>query len=575
MKPLFSELALDGPGVTVKAAMLRKAIRIPDTRKETGYVDANGRTGRGVSSTRLSELSVPVIVEGESAAVLNVESRKLGAFTEADQWLLETLASHAAMAFSRLRRDEALRRSEENMRALLNATTDVAILQDVNGTILAANEVFARAVRGKPEEIIGARAYDITQPDSEKTRKLRVDEVIRSGKPVRFEDERDGLWFDNNIHPILDAQGKVTRLAIFAKDITEYKRAEEALRKSEERYRYLFEESANVNIVIGVDGKIRQVNRAVAEGLGYSPEAIVGKDVLQLVVPEHRQKVASVLQKGFKDEPTPEVVADVYASGGLIRTMLFSRGHAMLKEKDQVTGILVTGMDITEQRLQQAEHLAAIGETAAMVGHDLRNPLQGIAGAAYLLQHETLAEEERNELLQLIHDCVKYSDGIVNELLDYSRTLQPALTETTPKEIITNALQAVQVPDKIEVQDQSQQQPIIAIDSDMMKRVFVNLIENAFDAMPRGGTLTIGSRQSNEFVEVTISDTGAGISKEAVENLWKPLQTTKSRGMGLGLSICRRIIDAHGGNVSVDSKPGKGTTFTVQLPIKSKVVTKT
>ena len=113
---------------------------------------------------------------------------------------------------------------------------------------------------------------------------------------------------------------------------------------------------------------------------------------------------------------------------------------------------------------------------------------------------------------------------------------------------------------------------MITVDSEMMKRVFVNLIENAVDAMPRGGTLTIGSGQSGGFVEVTISDTGAGMSKEAIENLWKPLQTTKAKGMGMGLAICKRIIEAHSGNVSVESKPREGTTFTVRLPTKFKAV---
>jgi len=96
----------------------------------------------------------------------------------------------------------------------------------------------------------------------------------------------------------------------------------------------------------------------------------------------------------------------------------------------------------------------------------------------------------------------------------------------------------------------------------------VNLVENAVDAMPTGGTLAINSKESNGFVEITLSDTGTGLSKEVTENLWKPLQTTKPKGMGMGLAICKRIIDAHGGEVSVESKMGLGTTFTIRLHVR-------
>jgi len=107
-----------------------------------------------------------------------------------------------------------------------------------------------------------------------------------------------------------------------------------------------------------------------------------------------------------------------------------------------------------------------------------------------------------------------------------------------------------------------------------MERALVNLVENAIDAMPNGGTLTISSKKMDDFVEISISDTGAGMSTDVIQNLWKPLQTTKAKGMGMGLAICKRIVDAHGGTVSVDSKIGEGTTVTMRLPTKEAADTK-
>jgi len=228
----------------------------------------------------------------------------------------------------------------------------------------------------------------------------------------------------------------------------------------------------------------------------------------------------------------------------------------------------VTDLKAMEERLHQAERLAVIGETAAMVGHDLRNPLQGITTATYLLRNESLTKEERNKMLQLIDDGVNYSNKIVSDLLDYSREIHPTVAAVALRELIKSALQTVKIPDTIQVRDQLQEQTLIAVDSGMMKRVLVNLIANAADSMPDGGDLTISSKQSDESVEITVSDTGTGLDKEVLANPWKPLQTTKAKGMGLGLPICKRIVDAHGGEISVESKTGEGTTFTIRLPTK-------
>jgi two-component system sensor histidine kinase HydH len=169
-------------------------------------------------------------------------------------------------------------------------------------------------------------------------------------------------------------------------------------------------------------------------------------------------------------------------------------------------------------------------------------------------------------MLRVIQDSVEYSDGIVRDLLEYSTEIELKLAETTPKSIIAEALRAVRVPDETAIQDLSEEHPGIEVDRDRMRRVLINLFENAIDAMPLGGTLTIGSKQSEGDVEITVSDNGSGIPESVMKNLWKPLQTTKSKGMGLGLAICKRIMDAHGGAISVKSKTGEGTTVTLHLP---------
>jgi len=228
---------------------------------------------------------------------------------------------------------------------------------------------------------------------------------------------------------------------------------------------------------------------------------------------------------------------------------------------------------LAQEQLLKAERLAAIGEVAAMVGHDLRNPLTGIAGAAYYLKTKfgSKMDKKTKEMLELIEKDIEYSNNIINGLLNYSREIRLELTETTPKSIIKDALTLVEVPSNIRILDLTENKPKIEIDTQKMKRVFVNIIKNAIDAMPEGGELTIASKELNGNLEIAFTDTGTGIPKDIMEKIWTPLFTTKAKGMGLGLSICKRIVEAHGGSISVESIVGKGTTFTVTFPIKPKI----
>ena len=225
----------------------------------------------------------------------------------------------------------------------------------------------------------------------------------------------------------------------------------------------------------------------------------------------------------------------------------------------------------TQQRLVNSERLAAIGELAAMIGHDLRNPLTGIAGATYYLKIKcgSKIDSKSKEMLRIIEKDIENSNKIINDLLEYSReTKLLDLNESNPKSIVQKALSAVKIPEKVRVADLTRAQPKIKVDTDKMKRAFINIIKNAVDAMPKGGKLTIESRESNGDLEIVFSDTGVGMSEETLRNICRPLFTTKAKGMGFGLSICKRFVEAHGGRISARSTIGKGSTFTVTLPIQ-------
>jgi signal transduction histidine kinase len=226
----------------------------------------------------------------------------------------------------------------------------------------------------------------------------------------------------------------------------------------------------------------------------------------------------------------------------------------------------------SQEQLLKAQRLAVIGELAGMVGHDLRNPLTSISGAEYYLKKRLSPEADSKikDMLTLIEGNIAYSNKIINDLLDYSREIELELAENDFKSIVKQALSLVEIPKNVRIVNLTENTPKINVDVGKIKRVFVNIIKNAVEAMPKGGTLTIESRKLDGRWEIVFSDTGGGMSKGTLEKLWTPLFTTKAKGMGFGLPVCKRFIEAHGGTISAKSTRRKGTTFTVTLPIEPK-----
>jgi signal transduction histidine kinase len=177
-------------------------------------------------------------------------------------------------------------------------------------------------------------------------------------------------------------------------------------------------------------------------------------------------------------------------------------------------------------------------------------------------------DSKLKEMFKVIEKDVQYSNKIINDLLEYSRDIKLDLNESNPREMVKEALSAVKIPKKVRIAEFTKDKPKMEVDTDKMKRVFVNIIKNAVDAMPKGGKLTIESRKSNGDMEIVFSDTGAGMSGEILKNIFKPLFTTKAKGMGFGLPICKRFVEAHGGKIHVRSTVGKGSRFVVTLPIQ-------
>ena len=226
-----------------------------------------------------------------------------------------------------------------------------------------------------------------------------------------------------------------------------------------------------------------------------------------------------------------------------------------------------------QDQLVRSERLSAIGQLAGGVAHDLRNPLGAIRNAVYYVKRRLGAGEPSQanprigQFLQIIEDEVHHSNQIITDLMGITRLNPLSLSACNLAEVIESTVSTVEPrPDVLVVQRSDPALPAVLADGDQLRRVFANLIINAQDAMPNGGTLTITTRKLDEFAEVAFKDTGVGISEENIERVFDSLFTTKAKGTGLGLSICLSIVERHHGTLRVASSKGEGATFTIRLP---------
>ncbi len=429
-------------------------------------------------------------------------------------------------------------------------------------------------------------------------RMMNGDEVLNTEYAAL---RKDGSTFPVDIFalPII-RDGKVKGFRGIAIDLTERKKSGEEIRESEKKYRTLVELSPDGITTMNRWGTITSVNRAFEKLTGYSDEEIVGKHFTKIGTLRARDlpRYLKMFSDVLRGKNVPFIEFAYKQKDGTIR---WAEAHvSIMREDSKLIGIQAVLRDITDRKkseqalkesqkklkeysdhleelveektkeLKGAERMIAMGEIAAMVGHDLRNPLTGIAGAAYYIKTKLDPKRDKNiqKMLEIIERNIEYSDKIINDLLEYSRKLILEKMDTTPQSIMREILSSIQIPKKIQVKDRTQRELMITIDTQKMKRVFTNIITNAIDAMPKGGTLTIASRELKDNVEITFTDTGEGIPDEIKEKIWTPLFTTKAKGMGLGLAICKRMVEAHDGSISVKSNVGKGTTFTITIPLK-------
>jgi len=520
---------------------------------------------------------------------------------------MRDLREHVAHQIAEGKKEQVELSDEHTLlHALIDNMPDAIYFKDAQSRFIRVNASHAQRMGLRdPKEAVGKTDFDFypwkfareTYADEQKVVKTgkplinKIEKITRPGRRIR--------WVSATKVPVVDKDGRVTGIVGISRDISEQMQMEEELRSSEDQLRILFEFAPDAYYLNDLKGTFIDGNRAAEEMVGYKKEELIGKSFLKLKLLPRSQipKAAKLLAKNALGKSTgPDEFILNRKDGGKVAVEITT---FPVKIKDQRL-VLAIARNITERkrmeqelrryserlenlveertkklkeahdRLLQSERLAAIGKVASMVGHDLRNPLTGITGAVYYLKMKLgpKMDGKTGEMLALVEKNIEHSNDIINELLEYSREIPLEKKDASPRSIIGEALSLVEVPKNIEVLNRSQSEPKIVVDVEKMKRVFINLIRNAIDAMPEGGKLAIRSMETGDVLEIAFADTGTGMSKDILDKLWTPFFTTKAKGLGLGLPICKRIVEAHGGKISVESAVGRSTTFTVALPVK-------
>ena len=379
-------------------------------------------------------------------------------------------------------------------------------------------------------------------------------------------------------------------------ELEERGRWEQQLVISEKRYRRLYETSQDGIMARDLQGRMVDCNKAYAKMFGYSKKELRHITVQQLLPEKWQEQSEKIVNKTLRTGCS--IVLEIeykHKDGSVFPASV--RTWRLTDGKGKVMGICCIVRDITEQKefqknllehagilekiiedrtkqLKDSERLAAIGQTAGMVGHDLRNPLQSVIGELYLARSEveTLPQSELKsnlqESIQIIEEQAVYMDKIVSDLQAFVRPVKIDKQPINLKELVTVVLGSVAIPENINMNACMKTAfPQVKADPQLLKRVLINLVTNAVQAMPDGGKLTISAQvNSQSQAVVTVEDTGVGIPEKIKPQIFTPLFTTKPRGQGFGLAVCKRVIEAHGGSINFESQAGKGAKFTIQFP---------
>jgi two-component system NtrC family sensor kinase len=492
----------------------------------------------------------------------------------------------------RKKREEMLWASEEDFKMLFENVPTGVFVSSKEGKFLNANQALLDMLGYESKEEF--LKIDITK-----------DLYVRPEDRSRFREmiERDGHVTDYEVEfkrkdgstiPILltghvryDLQGNVIGYEGLNVDLSHRKLMEKELQEAYDFMNEIIRSSPNSIMATDLDGNIMFWNRAAEETLGYSASEVIGKMNIEKIYPEGMaRKLMQMLRSSeygnvgrLRSYPMVYVRRDGEVVEGTLSAAIIydTKGNEIasvgsfvdLRERLEMERALRR----TQEQLLQSEKLAAMGRLTSQVAHELNNPLYGIMNTLELLKTEISPQSKRRKILEMAHSETVRLSEMLRKMLSFSK---PDQEERQPVEINSVLDEILLLHEKqfrehdIKIASTfAEGLRLVNASKNQLRQVFLNMVANARDAMPNGGTLTVKTSGNSDEISVEISDTGIGIPEENLKKIFDSFFTTKDevKGIGLGLSVCYGFIKDHGGDIKVKSRVGAGTTFTITLPV--------
>jgi two-component system sensor kinase FixL len=471
--------------------------------------------------------------------------------------------------------DEAVR----ILAAIVESSDDAIIGESLDGTILTWNRG-AERLYGYTAQDVAGRSIAVLFPEDRGDELADLLARIRTGQRVQHYETvrltKDGHRVDVSltVSPITNASAQIVGAATIARDITERKQVELALQASELRWRSVVASAVDGIVTIDARGRIESFNPAAERLFGYDEAELIGRSVSILMPAPHRDQHDSYLAQ-YLATGVAKIIGKGREVTGLRRDgtqfpLHLSVGEMVSGGTRRFTGILhdLTARVRMEQQLQEQSALAGLGEMAAIIAHEVKNPLAGIRGAVQVIGGRLPAGSRDAEVAKEIVTRIDGLNGLVQDLLLFARPPRPHLQRLDLEALVRSTASLLGGDPAlagVRVDVEGAAAPLLA-DPELLKIVFTNVLVNSAHAMHGTGVLHVSLRSTDAHCQLTFHDSGPGIPSDIRDQVLTPFFTTKPGGTGLGLPIAKRLIEAHGGSLAIDCPSTGGTTVIVRLP---------
>jgi len=493
--------------------------------------------------------------------------------------------------------ENSLKKSENKLNALINATMDIAFLAESDGTLLAVNDALAFNFNRKKEELIGRSMYEFMTTEIAESRRTVLQKIVASKKPFQGEDKRAGKYFANSIYPVFDDDGNVKQIAVFAKDITSRIQTENKLKESEEKYRSLSQNIPGIvyRVFIRENYRMEFFNDMLETMTGFKANELINGEVCSIepnIHMEDRSSVIASVNKAIKENTYFDLEYRYNHKNG--ETKWFKEHGRPIHGEDgkplYIEGVIfdITDRKKMEDEIRQSSKMESIGTLAGGVAHDFNNLLYMIMGNTELALEDIPEWNPVHETLEEIKSASLRAAGIVKQLLNFSRKTDQDFRPIGAVTVLKDALKFLRstIPSTVKIQTNlpDDDVPIIG-DPIQINQIIMNLCTNASQVMQdTGGTIEIDvetivlneedcedytNLSAGNHIKITINDSGPGIAPDIIDKIFDPYFTTKKfgAGSGMGLAVVHGIVINHNGTIYVDNNPGQGATFNILFPI--------